>query len=308
MNLKKRPRSGFTLVEMLVVIVVIGILMGLLLAAVAPTLFTSYNFAVTTEIKELEGSIEQFKTNLGFYPPCEFDFDGDTTTDLTADPEDLATFKQYLRKIAPNHDETDAQIGTWWNQVGRHLDNDSILVFWLSGLNRSAQYPLTYSLGADNLYDDGGGAGDDVFTGFANGEDPAKRIFFEFSADQLVDGNATTVKRYLQRKIGEQPYVYFSASQYGIASCNVSDPFNGAPVAHAVYPYRSYPDATVDYYNLTTFQIVAAGRDRTFGSVDGFAPNDNWTVSYTVPDLRDVMHHRDNITNFSGGILEREVQ
>ncbi len=315
MNRKLHPRSGFTLIELLVVVVVIAILMGLLFAAFGPIRNSTLNFAITSEINELEGAVDQFKTKFGFYPPCEFDFDGDGTSNLATDPEDLATFKQYLRKVAPNHEETDAQIILWWNgatnPVGQNLDNDSILVFWLSGLNRSAQYPLTYALGTDTMY----GTIDDVFTGFAVGDDPAKHIFFEFNAAQLVDGNFPTVKRYLQRKVGEQPYLYFDAQRYAIAAITIgvtpTYPYldldhktSAAPPAYnpPTSP-TTYNVAYHEWFNPTTFQIVAAGVDSDFGA-RGTAPVDplNWM---SPPQYK---FHRNNLTNFTGGVLEKHLQ
>lgn len=275
-------RRGFTLVEMLVVIVIIAILMGLLLAAVAPVLFTSHNFAVTSEINELQGSIEQFKTKFGFYPPSEFDLDGDGTNDLGTggDAEDLAKFKEYLRRIAPNHEQDDTDIDNWWTAVGQNLDNDSILVFWLSGLKRNAQFPLT------------NGNGGAAWDGFAVGDDPDNYVFFELDGAQLVDGNAATVKRYLQRKIGDQPYLYFDWQHYATATITIG----GTPL----YAYRTVPEVNGNYFNPNTFQIVAAGKDVTFGAFTG--ADYVWSVS---PQL---VNHRDNLTNFSNGILEKELQ
>jgi prepilin-type N-terminal cleavage/methylation domain-containing protein len=289
MNPQFARRKGFTLVEMLVVIVVIAILMGLLLAAIAPVLFTSYNFAVTSEIDQLAGGVESFKTKFGFYPPCEFDFDGDGTNDLTTtgDAQDIDTFKQYLRRIAPNHEQDDTDIENWWNAVGRHLDNDSILVFWLCGLKRSSQFPLT------------NGNGGAVWDGFAIGDDPNNHVFYEFNSSQLVQGNAATVRRYLQRKIGEQPYLYYDWQRYPTASITIA----GTPL----YPYRAVPESPdppsppyTNYYNPQTFQIVAAGKDVTFGAFTG--ANDVWSSG------AELKFHRDNLTNFSGGILERMIQ
>ena len=279
-------RNGFTLIEMLVVIVIIGILMGLLLAAVAPVLFTSYNFAVTSEINELSGGIDQFKTKFGFYPPCELGTAADWAT--PADPG-FVSFKQYLRRVAPNHEQTDIDIGTWWTDVGSQLDNDSILVFWLSGLKRNAQFPLT------------NGNGGAAYDGFAVGDDPTNYIFFEFNGSQLVDGNSIKVKRYLQRKIGDQPYLYFDFRHYK-PPVNPGDPIEGfitiGPTT--IYAYRTLPVANNEYFNPDTFQIIAAGKDVQFG---GFTPpNRDWSVQ---PNW---VLQRDNLTNFAGGILERVVQ
>lgn len=290
-------RNGFTLVEMLVVIVIIGILMGILLVAVGPVRRSAYNFAINSEIKELEGGINDFKTKFGFFPPSEFDFDADGTSDLSTDAEDLDTFKQYLRRIAPNHEQTDAQITTWWTDVGSALDNDSILVFWLSGLKKNAQYPLTDSTGV-------------AYDGFANGDDPENYIFFNFDGGQLVAGNNARVRRYLQRRIGDQPYVYFDWQRYASAECSVTDiDSTTTPITHDIYPYRTNPVGVASpYYNPDSFQIIAAGVDSVFGAVAGPPPADDWTVKNPAPSLVNFTYHRDNITNFSGGVLEREVQ
>ncbi len=306
---RKNPsNTGFTLVELLVVITVIAILMGLLLAAFGPVRRSSLNFAITTEINELDGAVEQFKTKFGFYPPCELDFDNDGTLNLATDPEDLATFKQYLRRIAPNHTEDDTTIGNWWPAVGTFLDNDSILVFWLSGLNRSAEGPLrdpgpngVYNLSTDVGYDDV------PSNGFAVGDDPKKHIFFEFSSAQLVDGNSVTLKRYLQRKVGEQPYLYFDAQRYAIASITIGGtatyPYLDLDHQTTVYAPPPYIAANHEWFNSTTFQIVAAGVDVDFGA-RGTAPVDqlDWL---SPPQYK---FHRDNITNFTGGVLEKHLQ
>ena len=279
----RTPRSrGFTLVELLVVIVIIGILLGILLPTLGPLLFRSHAFAIASEIEELEGSLEQFKTKFGFLPPSEL---GDLTN-----PADLATFKAYLRKIAPNHEETDAQIGAWWTQVGQLLDNDSILVFWLSGLNKSVQFPLTYNFGGDNTY----GTADDVFSGFAVGEDPAKYVFFELDQKRLSVHTSGTVARLLQRSIGDIPYVYFNSKTYDVA-------FYAMPAGN-LYPYALQANPWT-YYNPDSFQIIAAGVDRDFGVMTppnppGF-PVGDW---FSRPQF---LFQRDNVTNFAEGVLEK---
>ena len=67
----------------------------------------------------------------------------------------MAAFLRHLNRIAPNHQETrsffpgiDTQpeftrAVVWWNKVGRHLDQTSSMMFWLTGLTKSQQFPLT---------------------------------------------------------------------------------------------------------------------------------------------------------------------
>ena len=64
-----RSRSGFTLTEIMVAITVIAILAGMLMAAVIPAMSSARRTAILMEMKQIEQSIENFKTHHGFYPP-----------------------------------------------------------------------------------------------------------------------------------------------------------------------------------------------------------------------------------------------
>ena len=63
------PRFGFTLVEILVVIVIIGILAGLAIPAVNGAIIKARNTATKVEIDILEQALETYKLNYGDYPP-----------------------------------------------------------------------------------------------------------------------------------------------------------------------------------------------------------------------------------------------
>ncbi len=66
----RRPlRRGFTLVELLVVIAVIGILIGLLMPVVMNALKTGNEAAVTADINLLANALAAFKDQYGDYPP-----------------------------------------------------------------------------------------------------------------------------------------------------------------------------------------------------------------------------------------------
>ena len=141
-------RAAFTLVELLIVLTVIGILVGLLIPAITGAMGTARELAIRTEMVQIEQAIEKFKTDYGFYPPSFEQFNrGSSNADLAAG---VAQFLPYLNRIAPNHQEstffpggTVPRINVWWNKIGRHLDQQSSLVFWLSGMCKSKQYPIT---------------------------------------------------------------------------------------------------------------------------------------------------------------------
>lgn len=66
-----RPRRGFTLIEMLVVIVILGILMSLAIVGVSSAMKTARVTKTEALIESLAGACEQYRTgrNWGDYPP-----------------------------------------------------------------------------------------------------------------------------------------------------------------------------------------------------------------------------------------------
>jgi general secretion pathway protein G len=61
--------KGFTLVELLMVIVILALLVGLLLPAIASAIKTARNAAVSAEINQLASALASFKSKYGDYPP-----------------------------------------------------------------------------------------------------------------------------------------------------------------------------------------------------------------------------------------------
>lgn len=64
-----RRRPGFTLIELMIVIVIIGILVALLVPAIAAVVRRANNGRVTAEINTMAQSLEEFKSRYGDYPP-----------------------------------------------------------------------------------------------------------------------------------------------------------------------------------------------------------------------------------------------
>src|SRR5690606_10616730 len=66
---RRAPRRGFTLVELLMVVVIIGLLMALLLPAIGRARLTAQRAAITAEISQLNAAMTQYAANHNEYPP-----------------------------------------------------------------------------------------------------------------------------------------------------------------------------------------------------------------------------------------------
>ena len=271
---------GFTLVELLVVITVIGILVGMLAVAIIPALQRGKEFAIQTEMKQIEQSIEQFRNDKGFYPPA---FEG-----LTFDG-----FRRYVNRMAPNNRETaDGRLMPWWSAIGEELDKESSLVFWLSGTFENQQYPIT-----------GGPSAGPVANIAAHnfGADVGQRkVYFDFQSGQLV-GNDTdeTVENSSGAAVSTAPGIILEYKQeHGKSSGDLLFKYLDSTSYSAVGAY--FDVGNDDYINPKTFQLVTFGLDGESGvppasvgtnSVLGIDPSS----SDLSPD------GEDNLCNFANG-------
>jgi prepilin-type N-terminal cleavage/methylation domain-containing protein len=73
-NFRPQSRSGFTLVELLVVIAVIAILASLIFPITAAVNKNKIRSRTQSELAQLETAIESYKAKLGFYPPSDTNF------------------------------------------------------------------------------------------------------------------------------------------------------------------------------------------------------------------------------------------
>ena len=263
---KTSRKTGFTLVELLVVIAIIGILVGLLVPALGAVSRRVSEFAINNDVNELERALELFNSEFEFYPP--------DMSEINSAQE----FLPFLNKISRNHREGNGGPGTnletWWNEVGCNLDNESALVFWLSGISTDASFPLTNN-----------GAPLPAF----NVGSIERRSFMEFPGNQLEINSTGTVARFVQRRgASRQPYVYFSASSYD-GPIGMHTTLDGS----VVRPYFSTnPNVAVALEESEgKFQVIAAGVDGKFGSTGDLANRST--------------EDNDNLCSFSNGRLEK---
>jgi general secretion pathway protein G len=337
-----RRRFGFTLVEMLVVIVIIGILVALLIPVIAAAVGNARNAAVTAEITTLANALTAFKEKYGDYPPSRIVLNENgfyntaSTTALsgitwlgtgpqTYSPNDL-TYGQlaqrslrYLQKFFPRavfsttgaiytgvttgwHDFNGNDPGPNGNAANRvpdgapiYLEGHECLVFFLGGIPNQTGTVL----GMD-------GFAKNPANPFQNSLDTTARYnsFFEFKGDRLIDDDNDGIPGYIDSLDTSQGsaryYAYFSAygqNGYDPNDVNFADPdpngstnalyrafrvnfgvlnplnasIVGSVGSFAPNPYTTsdpYPNTLVfspAFQNPNSFQIISAGRDRSYG-------------------------------------------
>ncbi len=286
MNRQTRPpRRGFTLVELLVVLAIIGILAAIITPAVFRSMVRAREARIFMEINQLHMAVESYRQRFGDYPP---DF---------SNPD---VVRQHLRRAFPRHSDT-VYLDILLEDDNRPTPAEA-LVFWLSQLRNNPRNPLS-------------GPGETIaFFDFDESEmrrRPSRQLASLDPALQLYD--------YRPLDTPTAPYVYFQSRTYVDAGYLHSD------VAQVLRPYWSQPvgSSRLDWANPGTFQIISAGLDAEFGEwrnpVDPtdilhpppaltykLFPRDENRANVPVNDitvhfLRYGTGDYDNITNFSDG-------
>lgn len=338
-------RLAFTLTELLVVIAIIAILASLITAAAVNAMNASKRTAIVTEIRQLSGAIEDFKTKLGgAYPPNVFSHT-DTTLGLANQDKQLNSdsLRRFLTKARPNANEFNAGATAYTsaNNLQTLLDNgirpSEALVLWLSGFSGDTKRPLS---GADlevTTIDDNGSTASNVIT-FDSFDSPLyefDKTRLRFSRDSnnkrryLTVYDANGNEKFLQLyeyfpKGSEQPFVYFNTvdtPQTVARSWQTSEMYymNPKDNTQIIFPLKKMkanaPSSATslqyaEYVNQGKFQIYHPGLDDTWGNFSQakLTPQQDVIPTLLFPTGPFTGDLADTLSNFADGTLENAQQ
>ena len=236
-----RARGGFTLVELLVVIIIISILAAIAVPVVMRAVATANNARIKTEIDMLHMAIMQYKNEYGSYPPC-VDFDA------AGNP---GRINKHIQRLFPR--TPGGPTGFLLNaQNADYMKPNTAIVGWLVGYSDIPTNPMGI---------EGGSGGGRQLSGVT------KKKLFDFDSSR-VSGNQFTAPG----KPGS-PYIYIDSASYPIYDSTASSPagpFGGIYYSHraATKAVPNFVTPTQPYANPDSFQILSAGRDEKFGTDD----------------------------------------
>lgn len=290
---RRGSRLGFTLLELLMVIVIISILMALAMGAYQSVMSNVKVAGVKVEIDQMSGALADFKAKFGFYPPSDITLHVNSNG-WNSDPRSRAI----IRRMFPQFNFTGSGGGSWTQS--RRVVAGETLVFFLGGVTDDSGQSLI-------------GFSNNPALPFSKAGSNRIGPFFEFDSGRLIDVNNNKFPAYVSSLSGQTlPYMYLSA--YNGKGYRYVNELPNTGGLKDVYRKGVSEDTNFDgkldpgedtngnskldipaAWNAKTFQIISPGFDDKYGNGGKF---DVGTADLDLDEAE-----RDNITNFHGGML-----
>ena len=94
-----RRRSGFTLIEIMVVVVILGLLAALVVPRIGPQVDEAKRTTAQTQIKSLEDALEMYRLHNGFYPSTQQGLEALVTKPSTSPVPKRYAEGGYMKKV-----------------------------------------------------------------------------------------------------------------------------------------------------------------------------------------------------------------
>lgn len=150
-KVERISRTGFTLVELLVVITIIGILAALITVAASGALKKGRQTAIKVELDQISAALEKYKQDVaGSYPP-NLQVDGV----IIDESQVLNDVRRHLKQAFPRSNEppeliaalaglaTNGSLLPSGDSLQGGMTAGEAIVFWLSGFSSDPKYPIS---------------------------------------------------------------------------------------------------------------------------------------------------------------------
>ncbi|WP_437191679.1 type II secretion system protein [Planctomicrobium sp. SH527] len=336
-SVAKSSRLGFTLIELIVVILVISILMAIVMPSIGNVFNSGREAQVVADIKNIEAGLAAFKLKYGIDPPSSFVISSDPATYIPASPADLANpakrigfnSRALMRQLWPSYEITNAAASTPGALLAANGVTGLDTTVYLNGAECLAFFLGGPGVLGDNVAPNGFSANPiNPFLGGGSRVGP----FLELSESRLVDVDENKAREIIDTLPNQtRPYQYFSSYDgkgyqlFGYDNTAGTDDdevivLNSSPTMQSVYLKNDTEWATAanrpsvggvvgNYWNGKTYQIISPGLDGEYGvggsysSQDGIAAKSDAADTYRSREVRS--KEADNITNFSSGSMKK---